>query len=333
MNILFSCVGRRSYNVKYFRNHLGPQDRIIGTSNTPFTPAFSACDLGVLMPDIASVSYIPTVIRLCQEQDVTGLLSFFDPDVDSLSRHRDELRAIGVVPIVPSPEVSAICFDKYRTFLFLREKGWEAPETFIDLEQARMALNDSTATYPLVIKPRCGFGSQNLFYARNGRELEVFFHYAPDMLIQEKLQGTEYHLDICAGLDGKVLSVVPKRKITMRDGETDQAETSDDPALIDVGVAIGVQLGKLGLVGPLDVDLFVRDKRILILELNPRFGGGYPLAHRAGADFPRLILKMIRGEPVVPEVGRFTSGLLMMKDYDILTRQKTDFCASLLDMR
>lgn len=333
MNILFSCIGRRSYNVTFFRHHLGPHDRIIGTSNTPLTPAFNACDLGVLMPDISSADYIPKIIKLCQEQEVAGLLSFYDPDVDKLSKHLDEFRAIGVVPIVPAPEVSTICFNKYRTFLFLKEMGLDTPETFIDMEKAIIDLDASRITYPLIVKPCCGFGSQHLFQARNRRELEVFFHYARDMVIQEKLNGHEYHMDICTDFEGRVLSVVPKRKLSMRDGETDQAETTNTPELMDMGVFLGKQLGKLGLVGPLDVDLFVEDHKIYILELNPRFGGGYPLSHFAGADFPRLILRMMKGQSVDPEVGLFQSELIMMKDYAIIAGPKQDFCTPLLDMR
>ena len=138
MNLLFSCVGRRGYNVKYFRNHLGKSDRIIGTSNTIFTPAFKTCDIGVLLPDISSKKYVPAVIKLCQEQRVDGLLSFYDPDVDLLSKHLDELRSIGVVPVIPSPEVSTICFNKYRTYLFLKEIGLNTPETYLDMECVAM---------------------------------------------------------------------------------------------------------------------------------------------------------------------------------------------------
>lgn len=333
MNILFSCVGRRSYNVKYFRKHLGPDDRIIGTSNTPFTPALKACDVGVLMPDIASVHYVPAVIKLCQEQRVDALLSFYDPDVAMLSRHLDEIRAIGVVPIVPGPEVSDICFNKYRTFLFLKENGFDTPETLVDLQQAFIELAEQRIAFPLIIKPCCGFGSRNMFQARTARELEVFFHYAPGMVIQAMMTGHEYHLDICTDLEGNVVSVVPKRKIAMRDGETDQAETCDMPGLMDMGMRLGQTLGKRGLVGPLDVDLFITDNRYFVLDLNPRFGGGYPLSHLAGADFPGLILKMIKGDPIVSEVGGFEAGIIMLKDYEILAERKHEVSGQLLDMR
>jgi carbamoyl-phosphate synthase large subunit len=326
MNILFSCIGRRGYIAEYFRSHLSSDDRIIGTGNTKWTPGFRNCDLAFILPDIVSPDYIPTLITLCRDQKIDTLLSFSDPDIDVISRHLNEFRSAGVVPVIPSPAANKICFDKYQTYLFLKESGFNTPQTYLDFKEAINAIDTGRAAFPLVVKPRYGSASLNLFIARNAKELDVFFHYAPDMLIQEMVSGQEYGFDICNDFQGQVLSVVPRRKIAMRSGETDQAETCNDPSLIDLGLRLGE---KLGHVGPLDVDLFVRGNEAFILELNPRFGGGYPLSHLAGADFPRLILKIIKGEPVQPQIGQFRSHVIMIKEYNICGGEITDFTSAI----
>jgi carbamoyl-phosphate synthase large subunit len=279
------------------------------------------------MPDILSSDYIPTLITLCQEQKIHALLSFADPDIDVLSRRLDEFRTAGILPVIPNPGVNDICFDKYHTYLFLREHGFNTPETYIELEKAVSAIDAGKIAFPLMVKPRCGSASRSLFRARNVKELDVFFHYAPDMLIQEMMTGQEYGFDICNDFQGQVLSVVPRRKIAMRSGETDQAETCDTPSLIDLGLRLGEELRH---VGPLDVDLFVQGSKTFILELNPRFGGGYPLSHLAGADFPRLILKMIQGETVQPQIGQFRPGIIMMKEYNILGGEITEILGNVI---
>jgi carbamoyl-phosphate synthase large subunit len=326
MNILFSCIGRRGYLAEYFRSHLSPDDRIIGTGNREWTSGFRNCDSAFIVPDIVSPNYIPTLIELCRDQKVDALLSFSDPDIDVISQHLNEFRSAGVVPIIPSPTANKICFDKYSTYLFLKERGFNKPQTYIDFEEAIKAINTGQLAFPLVVKPRHGSASCNLFIARNKKELDVFFHYVPDMLIQEMISGQDYGFDICNDLQGQVLSVVPRRKIAMRSGETDQAETSNDPILIELGLRLGKELGH---IGPLDVDVFVQGSEVFILELNPRFGGGYPLSHLAGADFPRLILKMIKGEPVQPQIGQFQPGIIMMKEYNICGGKITDFLTSI----
>lgn len=329
MNILFSCIGRRGYIAEYFREYLAPSDRIIGTSNSRWISGFRFCDLGVILPDILSSGYIPTLIKLCREQNVRALLSFADPDINVISQHLDEFYATGVLPVIPGPDVNDVCFDKYRTYLFFKDNGFNTPETYVDINKALRAINTGKLAFPLIVKPRCGSASHNLFKARNLQELDIFFHYAPDMLVQETIAGQEYGFDICNDLQGHVVSVVPRRKLAMRSGETDIAETCSDRSLIDLGLHLGK---KLGHVGPLDVDFIVQGERAFILELNPRFGGGYPLSHLAGTNFPLLILKMIEGEKVAPQIGKFSSGVIMMKEYSIWGGAITDIARDILDM-
>ncbi|MEJ2697619.1 MAG: ATP-grasp domain-containing protein [Candidatus Sulfobium sp.] len=332
MNILFSCIGRRGYIADFFKVHLRPSDQIIGTSNSEFTTGFSACDFGVLIPDISSPEYVPAMIELCRLKNISGMLSFFDPDINVLSGHLDEFRSLGVMPIMASKEVSNICFDKYQTFLFLKAHGFNCLETFCSLEESLAAMASGRLTFPLVVKERFGYGSHNIFFVANVQELTFFFNYVPDMIIQQRLCLPEYHLDICNDMAGNVLAVVPKRKISMRAGETDQAETCSSAELMDYGLRLGKELGKRGHVGPLDVDCFFHDGKVTIMEINPRFGGGYPSSHLAGADFPALIVGMLRGEPVEPKIGEFRSGIIMMKEYGVMGGERIDMCRSIIDL-
>jgi carbamoyl-phosphate synthase large subunit len=326
VNLLFSCIGRRGYVAGWFREHLSPGDRIVGTTNTPWTPGLHACDKGVLMPDLGSPDYLPTLLELCRKEEIRAVFSFFDLDVDVIARARDRFLDAGVLPVVPDARASRIGLDKLETVAFLREHGFRAPRTFTELDAVRAALREGSLDYPLFVKPRHGFASQNLFLARNEEELSIFFAYAPDMIVQERLRGSEHSLDVLNDLEGRVVSVVVKRKVLMRAGETDQAETVQHPAAL----ALGERLGRaLAHVGPLDVDLFIDGDALTVLELNPRFGGAYPVSHLAGADFPRKILAMLRGERVERDVGRYEIGIRMMKDYAILPA----YAGELVDLR
>jgi carbamoyl-phosphate synthase large subunit len=314
MNFLFSSIGRRGYIANYFRTCLESGDRIIGTGNSEWTSGFLACDAAFLLPNIQDENYIPKLLQLCIKENINVLISFSDIDINILTNHHKELHKIGVIPLLPSPKVNRICLDKYAAYQFYQQHGFKTPQTFIDLETALASLDTGSLSFPVILKPRYGSGSAHIFVARNVRELEVFFHYQPDMLIQERLAGQEYGLDICSDLQGQVLAVVPRKKIAMRSGETDQAEVHYAPELIDFGLHLGQALKH---VGPLDCDLFVLDNEIYVLEVNPRFGGGYPISHLAGADFPRLIYRMLKGESVAPQVGAFQPGFIMMKEYAI----------------
>lgn len=315
MNLLFSCVGRRGYIAQYFRQHMQPGDRIFGTGNTRLTPGFRHCDSAILLPDFSDETYLDHLLQACEDHRIDAVLSFSDPDIHLLSHHRDRFEALGVTPILPSAAASQAAFDKYQTYEFCLEHGFATPQTYWEYWAAEAAIAQGILTFPVIVKPRCGSGSQGIFKAHNLAQLKVFFDYAPDMLIQEIIPGDEYGLDICADLQGQVLGVVPRQKIAMRAGETDQAQTCKRPELLELGVRLGEALG---IVGPLDTDVILKDGIPHIIDINPRFGGGYPIAQLAGADYPGLICRMLRGEVLSPSIGSFQSDVVMLKEYSVL---------------
>ena len=310
-NILLSCIGKRGYIADYFRETLPPGSRIIGTSNTPWTPGFSRCDDMLLLPPIASDEYVPALLEECSRREVSGLLSLFDPDVYRLSAHREQFLARGVVPVMPGAEATRIAFDKLQTFHFLSARGIPTPTTVDTLAAAGEALQGGVLCFPLVVKPRFGFGSANTFVVDDEDELRIFFRRVPDMIIQQFIVAEALNVDGLGDLGGQPVSIVPWKKHLSTLGETERAETIECPKLVALASRL---IREVVIVGPFDGDFF-RDKtgRLWVLELNLRFGGGYPVSHLAAAGFPQLITRMIRGEAVGLQPTDYRRGVTMMK--------------------
>lgn len=303
MNLLFSCIGKRGYIADFFRQSLGPADRIIGTGNTRWTPGFQACDAAFLIPDIHDDNYVSAVLDLCERQQIDALLSFNDQDVYRLAKFRAEFQSRGVVPLLPSAHVAEIAHDKYRTFLFLSAKGIPTPRTALTLDDA------AGFQYPLYVKPRCGSGSHETFVVGNERELAFFFSYRPDMIIQEAAAGEELDIELCGDLEGRTVGLCTWKKYASRLGETERAETFRDQAVTD----FALRLGEVFLAtGPMDIDVIRHGQSLMVLEANTRFGGGYPVSHLAGADFPRLLIDLVRHGRAQPMFS-FAPGVVMMK--------------------
>ena len=75
----------------------------------------------------------------------------------------------------------------------------------------------------------------------------------------------------------------------MRSGETDKAKIVINK-LFEI---FSKKLSKnLGHIGNLDCDVILKNNKIYILDLNPRFGGGYPFTHLAGLNYISAILEM-----------------------------------------
>jgi len=129
--------------------------------------------------------------------------------------------------------------------------------------------------------------------------------------VQERLNGQEHGLDIVNDLNGKYITTFVKHKLAMRSGETDVAITVDSPELIGLGAKLSRLLGHYG---NLDVDAFLMGGQVHVLEMNARFGGGYPFSHLAGADLPRAIVSWLREEEPDPHWLKVTPGITSFKD-------------------
>ena len=125
------------------------------------------------------------------------------------------------------------------------------------------------------------------------------------VLIQERLSGEEYGLDIVNDLNGRYICTFAKRKLKMRAGQTDRAVTVKDERLEKLGQLIGKNLGHVGI---LDCDLFASEQGCRIIDLNPRIGGGYPFSHVAGANVPAALIAWMNGEEADPKLFSSATG-------------------------
>lgn len=318
LNILFCTVGRRGYIVDFFKKHLPGNSKLIGTSDrndhdTEFTSGFFHCDKSYIVPSIKEErKYIDELLDICKKENIDMLLSFYDYDTYILSKYLNEFEAIGVNSVIPSHEVNTICFDKIETYKFLKSNDFKTPWTMTSNE----VIQTKIPSYPVIVKPRFGFGSHAISFANDRSEVDFFLKYYDneDMIVQEFIEGAEYSFDVLNDFHGETVTAVVKRKMKMRSGETDQGYAIRDSRLADRGMKLG---NKLGHIGPLDVDFFIKDGEPYILELNPRFGGGYPITHLAGIDFPKILIDLVNGKLDSFEYEKYRDykeGNVMIKD-------------------
>lgn len=313
MNILFSCAGRRRYLLKYFKEELSQGDKIIATDMQSSAPALTEADIVEIVPAVYAENYIELLKEICIKHSVDAIISLNDLELPILAYNRYKFEEIGTKVIVSSMDVIDICFDKYKTSEFLSKIGLNSPKTFISYEEAIIALRKGDLKFPVIIKPRWGSGSIGIEIAYDFEDLEILYNYLKkklsrsilakasiseeSLLIQEYINDSEYGLDIMNDLHGEHCGVSIKKKLSMRAGETDKAITIENK---DIKI-IGQQIAKnLNHTANLDCDILERDGKYYVLELNPRFGGGYPFSHEAGVNMPKAIISWLKNE-VAPE--------------------------------
>jgi carbamoyl-phosphate synthase large subunit len=303
MNVMLTCAGRRNYLVQFFQQALRGRGEVFAGDACGQAPALRQADRSFILPPLSDAAYVDHLLALCRRNRVRLLISLNDLELPVLARHAARFFEIGTVPVISSPEVVEICSDKWATFKFLEASDLEAPETWLSLEDARAALASGETGFPLVVKPRWGTASIGIEYLEDDEELELGHALVRKRLprtflrdgivIQKRLAGQEYGLDVVNDLDGRYQCTFVRRKLAMRAGETDRAVTVRSERLEAIGEVIGRRLGHIGV---LDCDAIVKGDACCVIDMNPRFGGGYPFSHIAGANLPAALIAWANGE-------------------------------------
>lgn len=333
MNILLTSVGRRAYIIDYLRDvykKLGLVGNIIATNSDMNTTAMSVADKAFESPIIYDEKYIPFLLEICKSEKIDMLISLFDIDLMILAKNKSRFEEMGVKVIVSNEDIINICNDKFEMLKYLKKINMPVPKTYIDLEEALKGADFDKNSY--ILKPRWGMGSLSIFEAENKKELEVLYEKAKRsiqksylrfesgadidraVLIQEKIKGDEYGLDIFNDFKGENLTVTVKRKLAMRSGETDIAKVIENKELEDIGKKIAESLKH---IGNLDMDILFDGQNAYIIDMNARFGGGYPFTHSAGVNELEALIRLCKNEKVndlsVKKYGLFAKEIAMLE--------------------
>lgn len=328
MNILFTSAGRRNYLINYFKEALQGEGKVFAADMQLTAPAMADADVAVEVPGFYSPEYIPTLLRIIEKHGIKAVISLNDLELPLLSKHRAEMEALGARVIVADERAIDISFDKWETVKFLEGNGLKSPRTFIELDRAMEAIERGELQFPLVIKPRWGSGSIGVDFPEDMEELKLAYALQQmrlkrtilaeaskeDMeraiLIQEKIPGREFGMDVLNDLEGNYVGSFVREKLAMRSGETDKALSVVDERFEAVGRVIGEQLGH---IGNLDCDVFDHEGELYVLELNPRFGGGYPFSHEAGMNTAAAYVAWLKGEKDISEFKNYKAGMMFSK--------------------
>jgi carbamoyl-phosphate synthase large subunit len=298
--VLFTCAGRRADIVSAFG---AAGATTLATDTSELAPALYVADRRALVPRVDDPGYIAALAELVRVHEVELVVPLTDLDHRLLASRREELDALVLLPDLPTVERTA---DKYLAHVFFQEHGIPSPPTWLP-----DAVPDDVE-FPVLVKAREGFGSNHIYRANDREELEFFLRYtaAPSM-VQKVCSGTEYSIDVFCDLDGRCLNAVPRTMIHSAGGESVKGMTIKDWELINFAAHVAETLR---LRGPANVQCFREtDGTQRVTDVNPRFGGAFPLPTAAGSRYPELALALAAGERPEPRLGDFQEGVVMSR--------------------
>ncbi|MCL2104764.1 MAG: ATP-grasp domain-containing protein [Kiritimatiellaeota bacterium] len=330
MTVLLSAVGRRAYLVGYFQEALKPYGGKVVTANTTMdATGMLMADAAEVVPPAKSPDYVDAMLAVCRRHGIQLLFSLHDWEAPYLARARDRFLAIGTTPVMPSPDVMDVCLDKFKTFVQMKALGIPTPRVCLDRDEALREL-----AFPMMVKPRLGQGSLGVFKVNTPDELAWAYQLSlsavesfglassiadcdtPAVLVQACVSGDEYGCDIVNDLQGNFVTAFVKRKLAMRAGETDVAVTVEDSRIAECAKQISAWSRHPGIM---DADFFLdRSGEVWLLELNPRFGGGYPFSHAAGANLPAAFVAWASGQTPASSWIQVRPNVKAYKDIQVL---------------
>lgn len=321
MNILFCSVGRRAELLKNFRKSLSAGSIIIATDMSPYAPALYFADRYYIVPGIWDVEYINRIVDICKKESIQVITTLIDPEIELLAKNRAIFEQMGIVVLAPYIKTAELCFDKFKLFQYLRQCGINTMDTYGDFMSAEKAISENVLQLPVFVKPRMGSGSVGARKIDSIDELRTACEEDSTLIIQEMMACDDMDADVYVDTISKTpVSIFTKRKIETKIGGANKTISFIDDKANEF---ICNALKHFDFCGPIDVDLFYRDGRYYLSEINPRFGGAYLHAYGAGVDFVKLIEKNVQRIANEPRFDQYEENLVMMM-YDTVVFTKIE---------
>jgi carbamoyl-phosphate synthase large subunit len=309
--VLFTCAGQRVDIVTAFK---AAGATTVAADANELAPALYHADARSVVPLVGDPGYLDALQELIARHEVGLVVPLADVDHVVLSAGREQL---GALVLLAGPETIRLCEDKYLAHRFFEEAGIATPGSWLPVE-----LPD-TLPFPVLVKARRGFGSRHIYRAADRAELDFFLGYTTeDSMVQQVCAGEEFSIDVFCDLDSRCLNAVPRTMIESKGGESIRGRTIADRELVEHARHVAEELG---IVGPANVQCFREpDGSLPVTDVNPRFGGGFPLPTAAGSRFPELALALARGERPEPALGEFEEGVVMSRFFSQVILRDVD---------
>jgi carbamoyl-phosphate synthase large subunit len=310
-NVLISSAGRRVSLVRDFKkslNALFPEARVIAADAQPeLSAACVSADYALKVPRINDADFIPALLNYCNDHSIGMIIPTIDTELLSFAHHRAEFEAAGVHLIVSDMELVYACRNKRLTHDLFSAYGMEHA----------LEVDPDTARYPVFSKPEGGSSSIGIHLFHSIVEVTPAHRMEPGRMFLEYLDPkvhTEFTVDLYYDRYSTLKCCVPRQRIETRSGEVNKGITRRNSILDYLKKRISLLKGARGCI---TLQVFQNDStgRITGIEINPRFGGGYPLSYAAGADFPTMLLKEYYLGEQVSDFDTWEADLLMLR-YD-----------------
>lgn len=291
-NILILSAGRRVELIKCFKKaaeRLKIKTKIVAADLMNNAPALYFADKKYQIPRIGDKNYIDSIINICNNENIDLIVPTIDTELLILAEEKEIIEnKTNAKVLVSDKKVIQICRNKINTQHFFEENGFCVPKQI-----AKEDIEQNNVKYPVFIKPLNGSSSINAFKVNNKKELDFFYNYIEDPIVQEFMSGEEYTVDCFLDFDSNIITIVPRKRIATRSGEIIKGKIVKDKTIIE---DVKRLLKILNPIGQITIQCMKTNEGIKYIEINPRFGGGAPMSIKSGANSCENLYRLLNHE-------------------------------------
>jgi carbamoyl-phosphate synthase large subunit len=315
-HILITSAGRRVELVQAFKEQaarLAPQTHVHATDLEPgLSAACRMADASLASRRVTDPEYIEELLAYCLANGIKLVVPTIDTELAVLAAARSSFAKHGVMIVVSSSELVGMCRDKRLTGRLFKSFGIRYPEIY----------TLGALRFPCFVKPFDGSSSIGAQLVANASGLTDDIAGNPRMMYMEPIDRSyaEYTVDAYYDQSGALKCMVPRHRLQVRSGEVSKGVTRRGGLyrhLLERMMVVP------GAVGCLTIQMFVNEEKgeYVGLEINPRFGGGFPLADAAGAAYTGWLIKEYLLGEKIGFYDAWTPDLMMLRyDAKVLVR-------------
>lgn len=317
-NILILSAGRRVELVKSFCFELKNRFTDAYVFAADIKPQYSAaCQVAhgcFEVPNVKNEAYIAYLLELCKKNNIGIVIPTIDTELYSLSLAKQHFEAEGINIIISSTDLIINTGDKRKSDQLFKLLGIPYPEIY----------SHENIKFPCFVKPYNGSCSNGTTVIDKKENLTKKLFEDNNIIYQELIDSSfnEYTVDAYYNMDGKLICLVPRERIEVRAGEISKGITRKNIIYDYLKNKLNILKGARGCI---TFQLFARieDEVYYAIEINPRFGGGYPLSYFAGANYPGWIIDEYIRKKIIKYYEDWEDNLMMLRyDSQILIHEK-----------
>ena len=271
-----------------------------------------------IVPFASAPEYGDVILDVVRRRRIDALLPGTEAEIRVLAPMREKLAEIGCLLVASSVESIALCNDKARLYEWLTENGFGVPRS-ARVEGWKVLV--AAVGFPIVGKPaNASSGSRDVAILADETEVKRYialFQGSATQIVFQEYAGdatSEYTVGVVVSHTGRVIDsfvlhrvlsgmslgasrVIDGRRYTLSTGYS-QGYVEDHAKIRVFCEDLAV---RLGLRGPVNIQLRTHGDAIKVFEVHPRFSGTTSIRAEAGFNEPDMV---IRDQLLGEEVGR-----------------------------